>query len=538
MSTRRRLETTAPLFALLLFAALSGCAPTEEAGPDLVLLEGVVRLGDLREPVEAIAIDGPRIVASGTVAEIRGMAVESTQEMTLEDSAVLPGLRDAWIDLEAVGRWESGLDLRTAVSPREVQAILRSATPDRGWIVGWGWDETLWPEPVLPDRSSLDAVGDRPILLYRRIGAVGWANTAALNAAGLGDSGPPGLRTGTDGEPTGIVTREALGRIEAAMPQPTERQRREWLEAGARAAAAAGITGVATTPLDTVALELLRDLDSTGDLSVRVHARLRPEASVGLRADTSPPADGLVSLRGLGLVVDGPFRPPLAHTREPYGGGVAPAPYADRATVAAACAAAEQLGLRLDVRAHGDAAVEMALAACPQLASGEGWIVGADLPPQGLLESEASVVALPLRMTHDLYWLEEDLGAERGARAHPFRALLGAGRLRAVASAGPAHDLDTPGWMRAFSARRDADGYPLDGWQPGQRISVGDTLRLATRPLADRTDDGGPLADLVVWSSDPLGADIEPASVRPLVTIVGGRVIYSRPLMDVPFDME
>ncbi len=87
-----------------------------------------------------------------------------------------------------------------------------------------------------------------------------------------------------------------------------------------------------------------------------------------------------------------------------------------------------------------------------------------------------------------------------------------------------------------MSTRRDADGYPLDGWRPGQRLSVGDALRVATGSGSAPPDSR--LADLVIWSADPFDPEVALDSVRPMMTLVGGRVVYSRPLVDVPFDMR
>lgn len=523
------------LTTLLLATVSVGCAPAAMEGPELILTEGQIRLGDLRQPVAALAIEGHRVLASGSVAEIRALAHDDTQEMALEGAAVLPGLMDAWVDLEATGRWQAGLDVSAAVSAREVLALLRGARPDEGdWIVGRGWDETLWPDPTLPHRGALDELGDTPVLLYRKIGDVAWINTAALEAADLPDDEVEGLGRDAAGDPTGIVSGAALAALERHLPPASRAQRREWLESGARVAAAAGITTAITAPTDRTALELLGEIAAAGDLPLRVQVRLRndqwpPEPS----RDSS--GDSMVTVRGLGVHADGPFRPPLAATHEAYGPAATRGPGPDREAIAASCARAREAGVPLDVMAHGDRAITTALEACPELAGGTGWLVGADLLPPSVPET-VRVVALPLRMAHDLYWLDGYLGTERGASAHAFRDWLASGRLVGLASAAPEHAIDTTAWLRALSTRRDSDGYPLDGWHPGQRISVGDSLRVATRQPASPPDT--PLADLVIWSADPFDPEVAPGSLRVMVTLVGGRVVYSRPLVDVPFDMQ
>ena len=63
------------------------------------------------------------------------------------------------------------------------------------WIVGGGWDHTLWPGQKLPTRQDIDAVtGGHPAIFIRVDGHIAVANTAALKAAGITaqTADPPG----------------------------------------------------------------------------------------------------------------------------------------------------------------------------------------------------------------------------------------------------------------------------------------------------------------------------------------------------------
>ena len=96
--------------------------------PELVLTGGVIYpLGDSNAPVPALAIRGDRVTALGNNAEILELAGPYTQQMDLEGSSVLAGTYDAWIDLEALGRWSStSFDVRLASSIEEVQAMVQA----------------------------------------------------------------------------------------------------------------------------------------------------------------------------------------------------------------------------------------------------------------------------------------------------------------------------------------------------------------------------------------------------------------------------
>jgi predicted amidohydrolase YtcJ len=79
-------------------------------------------------------------------------------------------------------------DLNGAKTVDEVQArILKYAAdhPDRPWITGGGWDLPLFPA-ANPKKEMLDAlVSDRPALLGAADGHSSWANSKALELAGV-----------------------------------------------------------------------------------------------------------------------------------------------------------------------------------------------------------------------------------------------------------------------------------------------------------------------------------------------------------------
>jgi hypothetical protein len=498
------------------------CGAPENSGPDLILTAGrIYASADTTEPMAALAIAGDRIVALGTNEQIRGLATDFTQEMDLGGAAVLPGFHDAWIDLEAVGRRVDMLDLSRAATPREVQARLRAASVEgSGWIVGWGWDETIWPSGQVPDRNLLDGIIEaRPVLLYRRIGQIAWLNNTALAATGTAEQVLPD----SDGNPTGLLSGEALQRAEAALPTATADQRRDWIIAGLQAAAAAGFTSVSSAPLDEEALGLLTQLAEAGELQIRVRARLQP-------ATRRPDRLGSDDLRitAIGLDVDGPLALRLAALSAPYTDALASTPPPPTAALGAACDRAAVLGLPLDTHLRGDAALA-AVDSCA--AAAEGLVVGADILPSGVDFSARRVAIVPHRMAHDLYWLSSRVGDQRASEAHPYRDLARAGKLVALATRAPAFPLDAMGALWIMNRRQDLHGYPLDSWNAPQRLSVRDSLRVAIGDglLGARGLTIVGKADLVVWSADPFDEDTQLASTQAVLVLMDGRVVFSRP---------
>jgi predicted amidohydrolase YtcJ len=57
--------------------------------------------------------------------------------------------------------------------------------PELSWIIGDGWDQSMWGG-AYPSRQDIDeACADRPVFLYRNCCHIGVANSAALRIAGL-----------------------------------------------------------------------------------------------------------------------------------------------------------------------------------------------------------------------------------------------------------------------------------------------------------------------------------------------------------------
>ncbi len=526
------------LAALVALAAVlaPGCAPPGASGPDLILTGGIIYpSGTTDTTSQALAIQDDRILALGSDAEIFALVGDATQQMRLDGSVVLPGLYDAWIDLEALGRWPGGLDLRRATTPREIQSRLRATlgSGGEGWILGWGWDETRWPRPELPSYRLLDEVeSERPVLLVHRSDQLGWLNSAAMDRSNLRSSSPAqGVLLAPDGSWNGLVTDDALrGMLQSLEPEP--QVRKGWIANGLRTAVAAGLTRVTTSPIDATAVMLLQQLAADGDLPIRVEMRVRPDAVDDLERLSFDPE--WLTLAAVGLDLDGPFGPRLAALDQGYSDAAGLGWRSlDPETVSRACLQAERWGLRFDVQAHGDLAIGAALR-CALLTEGSGMLVGADLLPADFAESlrGARVAAVPMRLEHDLAFIESRIGPERAPRSHAYRSLLARGSLAAFASMAPRYPLAPMASLFVAWKRQDLRGYPIDAWVAPERLSLDDLMRLALGLGSGAVGlSEGAAADLVIWSQDPFVASEDSLlQTRAMVTFVAGRVVYSRPL--------
>lgn len=188
----------AALDALLETAAGSGRGPTSRSGiagnaaPDLVLLDGRIYTGDAsRRWVDALAIEGERVTAIGTTAEIAALAGPGTRRIALGGRVTIPGINDAHI--HSGGLPGRVLDFGSPdPSPVVVLDSLRAAvsrTEEGEWLRGTIGESVLDDAGVT--RFVLDSVApDHPVLLLGFLGHGVLLNSAGLEALGIPENTP------------------------------------------------------------------------------------------------------------------------------------------------------------------------------------------------------------------------------------------------------------------------------------------------------------------------------------------------------------
>ena len=299
---------------------------------DLLLTGGRVHTADApRTTTEAVAIADGRIAAVGTALALAELAGPETRVVELGGRMVLPGFQDAHLHPPHGGLSELRCSLHAATTREEcLETVARYAAghPDRDWILGDGWSMDSFPGGT-PLKGDLDAVvPDRPAFLVNRDGHGAWANSRALELAGItretADPADGRIERDADGGPAGTLQEGALTLVERLVPETTAE---EWEEAILRAQSrlhAWGITAWQDAAVEPETLPAYRSLAERKLLTMRTEGNLRWTRERGeeqlddLLARREPGTVGRLRIRGAKIFQDGVLENFTAAVLEPY----------------------------------------------------------------------------------------------------------------------------------------------------------------------------------------------------------------------------
>jgi predicted amidohydrolase YtcJ len=527
---------------------------------DLVLYNGSVHTMDAGLPrTQAIAVAGNRVLALGGDAEIRALLAPDGRAVDLRGRAVVPGFTDSHLHFMSYGLSLKQIDLAEVPTLEEALARVaaRAATTPAGhWLHGRGWDHSLWAGGAFPTRHDLDRVApDHPVFLDRKCGHAGWANSRALQLAGITSQtpDPPGGAIDRDadtGEPTGILKDTAIDLMTRLFEEPTPAEAMAAIRVGIAAAHRLGLVGVHTMEGPT-AFRAFQELRAGGELDLRVLMQIPVEnldaaIEVGLRSGLG---DERLRIGGVKVFADGALGARTAHMLDPFLGepdnvGLA---VTDAGRMREVVGKASRAGIAAFVHAIGDRANREVLDAIEaSRQAGEGLhlrhriehvqiLHPDDIPRLAKLGVIASMQ--PIHATQDML-LADALWGARSAGAYAFRSLLAAGAVLAFGSDSPVEDLNPIKGIHAAVTRRRADGSPgPDGWYPEQRLTLAEAVHGFTAGAAIASGEEairgtlspGKLADLAVLSQDIFA--IDPMAILDtdvVATMLDGKFVYAQ----------
>src|SRR5579864_878664 len=535
---------------------------------------------------QAMALRGDRVLAVGTEADALKLKGPGTSVVDLQGRFVMPGFNDAHIHLTEVGFQKLRVDLSGVRSLEEFRERIRKRVETAGpteWILGSGWDETLWQVKEPPSRWDLDEVTtDHPVYLDRTDGHVAVANTLALKMARvtLATKDPEGGEIGRDvsGQPNGILRETARDLVTAIIPAPTPEKRREAIETALQEIAQAGITSVQDNSDAELGdaywqdFQIFEQLEREGKLTVRISEWLpfnAPLETLKARRAAHSQSDAMLRTGMLKAFLDGSLGSHTAamlqpYSDDPHNSGL---PRYEQAQLNAMAKERLQAGFQLGFHAIGDKAVEMALEAFdeakkavelqnsrpvspnngetrtehPQRSSPDFRLriehVQVSNPAQVARFRELKVIASmqPSHLLTDMHWVNARLGSARAAHSYAWAEFVNHGVTVAFGSDDPFGPLPPLLGLYAATTRKSEDGKTE--FHPEQKLTIEQAIAAYTTGAAfaefAEKDKGtlapGMLADFVVLDRDVTA--ILPEQIlrtRVLQTVVGGKTVFEQ----------
>jgi predicted amidohydrolase YtcJ len=566
------------IFSILLTVPAMSQTQPKIPPADTIYLHGDIYTGvvgassfHVVQRAQAIAVKGDRILLVGDDNDVLKAKGPNTAVVDLKGQFVMPGFNDAHMHLTDAGFKRLTVDLtgtRTMAEFRErIRKRVETAEPME-WIVGSGWDETLWPVQDLPTRWDIDEVTtDHPVYLERIDGHVAVANTLALKMAHvtLASKDPAGGAIGRDitGQPNGILRETAEGLVASIIPKPSDDKRQRAIESSLQDIASSGVTSVQdySDPGNADAnwkdFQVFEQLEREGKLTVRVSEWLPFDAPLDVleqRRAAHPQSDPMLHTGMLKAFMDGSLGSHTAAMLQPYSDDPKNSGIQRYEQGKLNQMATERLeaGFQLGFHAIGDQAAEMALDAFEQAetAARAKGVRAQDGTENYRLRIEHAQVTNPMQVARfrdlkviasmqpchlltDMHWALARLGPIRAAHSYAWAEFENHGVTLAFGTDYPVEPVNPFRGLYAAVTRKSEDGK--QEYYPQQKLTIEQAIAAYTTgsayaEFAEKTKGTlapGMLADFVVLDRDLTAIPPEKIlGTRVLRTVVGGNTVY------------
>jgi len=532
------------------------CNQPEKEAANKIYFNAKIWTGDSANAwAEAIAIKGNEIVYVGK--DYQSFKGANTEMIDLGGKLMTPGFIDNHTHFLSGGYNLSAVDLRKAKTPQEFISILKAFCQkqnDDRWILGGDWDHEAWGGE-LPSRGWIDSVtGNHPLFVNRYDGHMALANSKALELAGINKHTkvPAGgeMKKDAKGEYTGVLKDEAMGLLNKVIPDPSEKELDEYLEAAMQHAFENGVTQVHDVASygGWIDLATYRRNYANKKLDLRIYSfvPLRTWKKLDSFSKKEGKGDDMLRWGALKGFMDGSLGSTTAWFYQPYldDPKTSGLNVTDTINIRNWVLSADSAGLHIAVHAIGDRANDFILnvfeeAEKKNSADHRFRIEHAQHLSQQAIPRFAQLNVIPSMQPYhaidDGRWAYKRLDDSRLKGTYAFKSLLDAKATLTFGSDWTVAPLKPIQGIYAAVTRRTLDDKNPNGWYPEQKISVGQALKCYTANNAyagfQENKLGiikkGMLADLVVLDENIF--EIAPEKIKDvkvLRTIVNGKQVY------------
>ncbi len=470
---------------------MSSCYYTETA--DILIHNAKIYTVDANFTVtEAMAIKDGKIIDIGPNNELKNR-YQAEKEIDARLRPIYPGFIDAHCHFLWYGNSFFQVDLIGTKSWDEViertQAFAKTNQDE--WITGRGWDQNDWSTNEFPSKQKLDSLfPNRAVLLKRIDEHAAIANQKALDLAGITEKSEieGGVYQKQDGKLTGLLIDNAISTVSNAMPKMSFEHMERALIKAQEMCFEKGLTTVDDAMLENEMVNAIDSLHKSGKLKMKVYGMLVPSAANKKQfLEKGPYLTDRLSVRAFKYFADGALGSRGAKLIDPYHDDPSNTGLflKDSAYLQAEARVLHNKGFQMNTHCIGDGANRLMLTIYGDVLKSTNdrrWriehaqIVAAD----DLKKFKAFTIIPSVQPTHatsDMYWVEDRLGKDRVQTAYAWKELLNQNGIIALGTDFPIEDIDPLKTFYAAVFRKDAEGYPEEGFQKENALSREEALK-------------------------------------------------------------
>ena len=482
------------IFSLFLFSLflilLGSCMKGENV--DLIIHNAEIHcLDDLNTVSEAMAIRNGRIIEVGPERQILNKYT-ANEYVDAENRSVYPGFVDAHGHMLSYANQKLSVDLVASNSLAEV--ITRTEKyqqrTQKTFVVGRGWDQSLWKMDSLPDNALLNkAFPTIPVCLYRIDGHAALVNDCLLKMAGIA----PGAIDGGEivlknGKCSGLLIDNAMNLLKASIPRYSKSEIKTAILEIQEELLQYGITGVHEAGIEYEDIDIFKSLIQSKKLKLNIYAMLLPsEKNKNFAAKNGVYQFQNLSIRSFKLFADGALGSRGALLKESYGDehqkhGLLTMPILKMQEMSDFCS---KIGYQLNTHAIGDSANNIIMNLYKKeylINKDHRWrIEHAQVVDVKDLHCFGDYAIFPsVQPTHavsDQRWAEMRLGKERMKGAYAYRSLLEAFGMIAIGTDFPVEATNPFLTIFAATQRKDKNNFPKNGFLMDEQLSLEQVLK-------------------------------------------------------------
>jgi len=538
------------LIALFALVSLSSCI---QQRVDMIVHHAQIYTVDNQfSTAEAMAVQDGKIVAVGTNDAIL-KEYTSDSVVNAAGAVVYPGFIDAHAHFVGYGQSLFAVDLMFVNSWEEVINRVKDFAakhPGKSWIRGRGWDQNRFPGKQFPTNEQLNALfPDRPVILERGDGHASIANNAALTIAGIkaGQTMEGGSFVVANGQLTGLLIDNAVGMVEKFAPAVTKEDYKNWLTAAQANCFATGLTTITDCGLHPTAVSMIDTLQQNNDLKMRLYVMLsdHPDSYASSYFTKGGYTTDRLKVKGIKVYGDGALGSRgaclLKHYADQKGwGGFLLSSKAHFDSIAAKLINTD---FQMCTHAIGDSANRTILNVYAKYLKGKNdkrWrIEHAQIvhPDDFQYFGKYSIIpsVQPTHGTSDMYWAGDRLGEERMKGAYAYKQLLEQNNWLPLGTDFPVEEINPFKTFLAAVVRKDAKGYPADGFQMENALTREQTIRGMTiwAAKANRMEkeigslEVGKKADFIMLDKDLMKVSADSIlKVKVIKTFINGERVH------------